>query len=88
MGFVAHTDKNFMNRPHLNQVDGLDIKAKEGQWFGVELCPSSFVVMAGDAIMVCHYYLCVKLWTSGITYMSIAKESNIWKLNISTIFQY
>ncbi|XP_057503960.1 probable 2-oxoglutarate-dependent dioxygenase AOP1 [Actinidia eriantha] len=51
MGFVAHTDKSFMTVLHQNQVDGLEIKAKDGQWFGVELCPSSFVVMAGDAIM-------------------------------------
>ncbi|PSS07489.1 2-oxoglutarate-dependent dioxygenase AOP1.2 [Actinidia chinensis var. chinensis] len=51
MGFVTHTDKNFMTILHQNQVDGLEIKAKDGQWFGVELCPSSFVVMAGDAIM-------------------------------------
>ncbi|XP_057460089.1 probable 2-oxoglutarate-dependent dioxygenase AOP1.2 [Actinidia eriantha] len=51
MRFVAHTDKNFMTILHQNQVDSLEIKAKDSQWFGVELCPSSFVVMAGNAIM-------------------------------------
>ncbi|KAI3455374.1 hypothetical protein Pfo_012037 [Paulownia fortunei] len=52
MGFVSHTDKSFMSTIHQNQVDGLEIKAKDGEWFGVhELSPSSVVVMAGDAIM-------------------------------------
>ncbi|MCD7470129.1 hypothetical protein HAX54_009714 [Datura stramonium] len=51
LGFVAHTDKSFMSTIHQNQVNGLEIKGKDGQWFGVELSPSSIVVMAGDAIM-------------------------------------
>ncbi|CAK9174665.1 unnamed protein product [Ilex paraguariensis] len=52
MGFVAHTDKSFMTILHQNQVNGLEVKAKDGEWFDVEFPPSSFVVMAGDAIMV------------------------------------
>ncbi|XP_073282923.1 probable 2-oxoglutarate-dependent dioxygenase AOP1 [Primulina huaijiensis] len=51
MGFVSHTDKSFLSTIHQNQVNGLEIKAEDGEWFGVELCPSSIVVMAGDAIM-------------------------------------
>ncbi|KAL0342054.1 UNVERIFIED_CONTAM: putative 2-oxoglutarate-dependent dioxygenase AOP1.2 [Sesamum calycinum] len=52
MGFVSHTDKSFMSTIHQNQVDGLEIIAKDGEWFGVhDLSPSSVVVMAGDAIM-------------------------------------
>lgn len=52
LGFVSHTDKSFMSTIHQFQVDGLEVKAKDGEWFGVELSPSSVVVMAGDAIMV------------------------------------
>ncbi|KAH6758775.1 hypothetical protein C2S51_019010 [Perilla frutescens var. frutescens] len=52
MGFVSHTDKSFMSTIHQNGVDGLEIKAEDGEWFGVnDLSPSSVVVMAGDAIM-------------------------------------
>ncbi|CAA0839120.1 2-oxoglutarate (2OG) and Fe(II)-dependent oxygenase superfamily protein [Striga hermonthica] len=52
MGFVSHTDKSFMSTIHQNRVDGLEIKAKDGEWFAVrELSHSSVVVMAGDAIM-------------------------------------
>lgn len=62
LGFVAHTDKSFMSTIHqTNQVNGLEIKGKDGQWFKVELSPSSIVVMAGDAIMVSisFHFTCV-----------------------------
>ncbi|KAG8379885.1 hypothetical protein BUALT_Bualt07G0135800 [Buddleja alternifolia] len=52
MGLVSHTDKTFMSTIHqINGIDGLEIKAKDGEWFGVELSPSTIVVMAGDVIM-------------------------------------
>lgn len=58
MGFVSHTDKSFMSTIHQNEIDGLEIKAKDGNWFGVHhLSLSSIVVMAGDAIMVPHQLL-------------------------------
>ncbi|CAI9114059.1 OLC1v1014678C1 [Oldenlandia corymbosa var. corymbosa] len=51
LGFVSHTDKSFMSTIHQNQINGLEIKAKDGEWFTVDLPPSAIVVMAGDAIM-------------------------------------
>ncbi|KAF3632503.1 putative V-type proton ATPase subunit c''-like [Capsicum annuum] len=57
LGFVAHTDESFMSTIHQNQVNGLEIKGKDGRWFGVELPPSSVVVMTGDAIMVAFDYV-------------------------------
>ncbi|KAL1551446.1 hypothetical protein AAHA92_19293 [Salvia divinorum] len=52
MAFVPHIDKSFMSTIHQNNVAGLEIKAKDGEWFGLPgLTFSSVVVMAGDAIM-------------------------------------
>ncbi|XP_012856138.1 PREDICTED: probable 2-oxoglutarate-dependent dioxygenase AOP1, partial [Erythranthe guttata] len=45
MGFVSHTDKSFMSTIHQNQVDGLEIKTKDGEWFGVHQLSSSSVIV-------------------------------------------
>ncbi|XP_047310045.1 probable 2-oxoglutarate-dependent dioxygenase AOP1 [Impatiens glandulifera] len=53
-GFVAHTDKDFVSILHQNQINGLEMQAKDdGQWFIVDQLssPSSFIVTAGDAFM-------------------------------------
>lgn len=56
MAFVSHTDKSFMSTVHQNGIDGLEIRADDGEWFTVRrLSPSSVVVMAGDAIMVSSF---------------------------------
>ncbi|KAI3444758.1 hypothetical protein Pfo_001423 [Paulownia fortunei] len=49
VGTNVHTDKSFLSILHQNQVNGLQIQLRNGEWFAVDVPPGSFVVMAGDA---------------------------------------
>jgi len=53
LGMHCHTDLTIISIVHqLNNLNGLEIKMKNGEWSGVDASPSMFVVMAGDAFKV------------------------------------
>ncbi|KAJ6947253.1 2-oxoglutarate-dependent dioxygenase AOP1.2 [Populus alba x Populus x berolinensis] len=53
----SHTDKNLITILYQNQVDGLEVQTKHGEWIGVELSQDhSFVVLIGESF---------RAWTNG-----------------------
>ncbi|XP_010463426.1 PREDICTED: probable 2-oxoglutarate-dependent dioxygenase AOP1 [Camelina sativa] len=49
--FPQHTDKTFLTILHQNDVNGLEVKSKDGEWISLQLPLKSYVVMAGDISM-------------------------------------
>ncbi|XP_059312976.1 2-oxoglutarate-dependent dioxygenase AOP2-like [Lycium ferocissimum] len=49
VGANIHTDKSFSTLLFQNQVNGLQVETKNGEWIAVDVPPSAFVFMAGDA---------------------------------------
>ncbi|KAJ9537584.1 hypothetical protein OSB04_030317 [Centaurea solstitialis] len=56
IGLLSHADKNLLTILHQNEVEGLELENKDGEWFKVKFSPNSFVVMAGETFNV---------WTNG-----------------------
>ncbi|CAM8977834.1 unnamed protein product [Rhodiola kirilowii] len=59
LGLTAHTDKNIVTILYQNQVEGLEVLTKEGNWISVKPTEGSFVVMVGDSFHA---------WTNGRVY--------------------
>ncbi|KAH0750967.1 hypothetical protein KY290_030199 [Solanum tuberosum] len=55
-GLHAHTDKNIVTILYQNQVKGLEILTKDGQWINVDPTPDTFTIMIGDSLHA---------WTNG-----------------------
>ncbi|KAH0720944.1 hypothetical protein KY289_006281 [Solanum tuberosum] len=50
-GIGDHTDGNFLTIISQNQVNGLQILKKNGEWIDVDISSNSFIVLAGDSFM-------------------------------------
>ncbi|KAL6137683.1 hypothetical protein ACLB2K_062972 [Fragaria x ananassa] len=56
LGIKSHTDKNIVTILYQNQVHGLQIQTKDGEWINVKPLPESFIAMIGDSLYA---------WTNG-----------------------
>lgn len=52
LGLQAHRDKSFLTVVGTNQVRGLEIETRDGEWVDFEPSPDRFVVVAGEPLMV------------------------------------
>ncbi|ESW34134.1 hypothetical protein PHAVU_001G127500 [Phaseolus vulgaris] len=53
LGMPSHTDLTIVSIVHqLNNLNGLEIKLKDGEWIGVDASSSLFLVVVGDAFHV------------------------------------
>ena len=59
VGLNAHTDKNIVTILYQNQVDGLEVLTKDGQWIKVKCSPDSYIAMVGDSFLVSLLLLCL-----------------------------
>ncbi|KAL2516546.1 2-oxoglutarate (2OG) and Fe(II)-dependent oxygenase superfamily protein [Forsythia ovata] len=51
LGLTSHTDKNIVTILYQNEVTGLEVLTKDGQWINVEPSLDSFIVMIGDSFL-------------------------------------
>ncbi|CAN0927707.1 Probable 2-oxoglutarate-dependent dioxygenase AOP1.2 [Linum grandiflorum] len=80
VGLGCHTDKSLISILR-QSVGGLQVKSNGGEWVDVEMSPSSFLVMAGDALMA---------WSNGriksCEHQVIMKEKVIrYSVGLSTV---
>ncbi|KAE8678147.1 gibberellin 3-beta-dioxygenase 1-like [Hibiscus syriacus] len=52
LGADAHNDKDFMTLLHQNEVNGLEIRTKDGEWINIKPSPNYFVVIIGESLSV------------------------------------
>ncbi|GMI93851.1 hypothetical protein like AT1G52820 [Hibiscus trionum] len=50
LGLSSHTDKNIVTILYQNEVDGLEVQTKEGEWINLKPSKNSFTVMIGESL--------------------------------------
>ncbi|GMN37299.1 hypothetical protein TIFTF001_006715 [Ficus carica] len=53
VGLQCHVDRTFMSIVHQHQIEGLQVKSKDGQGIDVKPSTTTFLVIAGDIVGVC-----------------------------------
>ena len=59
IGLRAHRDKNDITILCQNEVQGLEVETKDGEWARVMVPQDAFVVMVGEALKVRIYSICI-----------------------------
>lgn len=52
LGLNGHTDKNIVTILYQNQVEGLEVQTKNGEWINAKPSAHSFIAMIGDSLYV------------------------------------
>lgn len=83
IGLVPHTDKNILTLLFQNDVQGLEVLTKEGNWVQVEIPEGSFVVMVGDALKV-------RAWFSSLSFTELKMIRHLLLIfsNLTHIYIY
>ncbi|KAK6787478.1 hypothetical protein RDI58_016003 [Solanum bulbocastanum] len=50
IGLSSHIDKSTITILYQNQVNGLQVLTKDGQWINVDPTPDTFIVLIGDLL--------------------------------------
>ncbi|XP_030464478.1 probable 2-oxoglutarate-dependent dioxygenase AOP1 [Syzygium oleosum] len=50
LGLNSHTDKNIVTILCQNEVEGLEVQTKDGEWYSTQPSPNSYIVMIGDSL--------------------------------------
>ncbi|KAK8712573.1 hypothetical protein V6N13_147810 [Hibiscus sabdariffa] len=50
VGAGVHTDKGMISVLYQNEVNGLEIRTKDGEWINIKPSPKSFVIMIGESL--------------------------------------
>ena len=53
----AHSDQNTVTLLYQNEVNGLEIQTKDGEWINVKPSPDTFIVMIGESLSVSHSFM-------------------------------
>ncbi|KAL1551450.1 deoxypodophyllotoxin synthase-like [Salvia divinorum] len=64
VGILPHRDKSFLSVIGTNEVRGLEIETRDGDWIHFEPAPTKFIVVVGEALMA---------WSNGRIYCPLHK---------------
>lgn len=78
IGLAAHTDHGMIAILYQNQVDGLEVETKTGEWIDVKLKPDQFIVIIGESFLVSCFLFGIfflNFTTSSLTCLTRTKFS-------------